>query len=106
MDTVSKNWHSAPENTLPNTFIYTMKQQTKVTLYSTRQCPNCRQAKAFLQKHKVRFMEFDVERNQRAFKEFHRLGARGVPVIMVGKTRVDGFNAKKLQQVLAANKLV
>ena len=83
-----------------------MKQQTKVTLYTTRQCPNCRQAKAFLQKHKVRFMEFDIERNQRAFKEFQRLGSRGVPVIMVGKTRVDGFNAKKLQQALVNNQLI
>ena len=83
-----------------------MKQQTKVTLYTTRQCPNCKQAKAFLQKNKIRFMEFDVEKNQRAFKEFQRLGARGVPVIMVGKTRVDGFNPNKLQQALVANQLI
>jgi len=51
-------------------------------------------------------MEFDIERNQRAFKEFQRLGSRGVPVIMIGKTRVDGFNAKKLQQVLVNNQLI
>ena len=56
--------------------------------------------KAFLQKHKVRFMEFDIERNQRAFKEFQRLGARGVPVITIGSTRVDGFNPNKLEQAL------
>ncbi|MBT8438221.1 MAG: glutaredoxin family protein [Gammaproteobacteria bacterium] len=83
-----------------------MKQQIKVTLYTTRQCPNCRQAKAFLQKNKVRFMEFDIERNQRAFKEFQRLGSRGVPVIMIGKTKVDGFNPKKLQQALVSNQLI
>ena len=83
-----------------------MKQQTKVTLYSTRQCPNCRQAKAFLQKKKVRFMEFDIERNQRAFREFQRLGSRGVPVIMIGSTKVDGFNVKKLEQVLKKHDLL
>jgi glutaredoxin len=83
-----------------------MKQQTKVTVYSTRQCSNCRQAKAFLQKHKIRFMEFDVEKNQRASKEFQRLGARGVPVILIGKTRVDGFNSKKLLQALMSHQLL
>ena len=45
-------------------------------------------------------MEFDIERNQRAFKEFQRLGARGVPVIMVGSSRIDGFNPKKVEQSL------
>ena len=83
-----------------------MTQQTKVTLYTTRQCPNCRQAKAFLQKKKVRFMEFDIERNQRALKEFQRLGSRGVPVIMIGATKIDGFNPKKLEQVLKKNDLL
>ena len=83
-----------------------MKQQTKVTLYTTRQCAHCRQAKAYLQKQKVRFVEFDIERNQRAFKEFQRLGARGVPVIMIGSTRVDGFNPKKLEQVLKKHDLL
>lgn len=77
-----------------------MKQNTKVTLYTTRQCAHCRQAKAFLQKKKIRFVEFDIERNQRAFKEFQRLGARGVPVIMVGSSRIDGFNPNKLEQAL------
>jgi len=77
-----------------------MKQNTKVTLYTTRQCAHCRQAKAFLQKKKIRFVEFDIERNQRALKEFQRLGARGVPVIMVGSTRIDGFNPNKVEQVL------
>ncbi len=51
-------------------------------------------------------MELDIERNQRAFKEFLRLGSRGVPVILIGKTKVDGFNANKLQQVLLANHLI
>ncbi len=82
-----------------------MKQQTKVTLYTTRQCAHCRQAKAFLQKKKIRFVEFDIERNQRAFKEFQRLGARGVPVIMVGSTRIDGFNPNKLEQALKTHNL-
>ena len=51
-------------------------------------------------------MEFDIERNQRAFREFQRLGSRGVPVIMIGSTKVDGFNVKKLEQVLKKHDLL
>lgn len=83
-----------------------MKKTTKVTIYTSSNCPNCKQAKAYMQKHKVRFMEFNVERNQRAFKEFQRLGARGVPVIMIGDLRVDGFQPKKLEQALKQKQLI
>jgi len=72
----------------------------RITLYSTRQCSNCRQAKQFLQQKGLRFQEWDIERNQRAFKEFQRLGARGVPVILIGTQRIDGFDRKRLESAL------
>lgn len=71
----------------------------RVTLYTTSRCPNCKRLKQWLVKHKLRFQEFDIERNQRAFKEFQRLGSRGVPVLLVDKQRIDGFDPKRLQQV-------
>ena len=70
----------------------------RVTLYSTSRCPNCKRLKQWLSQNKLRFQEFDIERNQRAFKEFQRLGSRGVPVLLVDKQRVDGFDPKRLQQ--------
>ena len=71
----------------------------RVTLYTTSRCPNCKRVKQWLVQHKLRFQEFDIERNQRAFKEFQRLGSRGVPVLLVDKQRVNGFDPKRLQQV-------
>ena len=72
----------------------------RITLYSTSRCPNCRRLKQWLLQHKLRFQEFDIERNQRAFREFQRLGSRGVPVLLVDKQRIDGFDPKRLQKVL------
>jgi len=71
----------------------------RITLYSTSRCPNCKRVKQWLVQHKLRFQEFDIERNQRAFKEFQRLGSRGVPVLLVDKQRINGFDLKRLQQV-------
>ena len=48
----------------------------------------------------LRFQEFDVQNNSRAQKAFARLGARGVPVIIVGETRIDGFDRRRLDGLL------
>jgi len=72
----------------------------RVLLYKTGRCPHCRQARDFLQRHHIPFLEQDVERNRRALKEFQRLGARGVPVILVGQQRLDGFDPGRLRRVL------
>jgi len=83
-----------------------MKQTIRISLYTTRQCSNCRKVKELLKKHNIRFMELDVATNQRAFKEFQRLGSRGVPVLLIGKYRVDGFQPNKIEQVLKQNNLI
>lgn len=76
------------------------KQQPRIVLYSTRQCGYCRQAKAFLQQRGLRFTEYDLARNRRAQAEFQRSGSRGVPMIMVGGRRLDGFDPQRLSRLL------
>jgi len=73
----------------------------RITLYTTRKCPHCRQLKAYLQQKKLKFVEFDIETNRRAFKDFQRLGGRGVPVTMIGEQRVDGFNKGLIDKLLS-----
>ena len=72
----------------------------RITLYSTRDCPHCRHAKQYLQQKGMHFQELDVQQNARAHKMFARLGARGVPVIMIGDTRIDGFNRELIDDTL------
>ncbi len=77
-----------------------MARPPRITLYSTRRCPHCRQLKTWLQQRGLRFQEFDIESNRRAFKAFQRLGARSVPVLLVGEQRIDGFDRQRLQRLL------
>jgi glutaredoxin len=67
----------------------------RIVLYSTANCPQCRRARAFLQREGIAFREMDVGGNARARKELERLGARGVPVLMIGGERLDGFDEKR-----------
>jgi len=72
----------------------------RITLYSTRNCPYCQQARRYLQNKGVRFQEFDIQKNIRAQRALAGMGARAVPVIMIGDNRVDGFDRKRLDSLL------
>jgi len=72
----------------------------KVTVYSTKNCPYCRMAKAFLDKHGVPYENIDVgESTDAAEKMIDLSGQRGVPVILVDDTVIIGFDSQKLNEL-------
>jgi len=77
-----------------------VKGNQRIALYTTRHCGHCRQAKAFLRQYGIPFHEIDVECNQRAYKEFKRAGGQGVPLILIGRMTLNGFDPKKLKKTL------
>lgn len=72
-----------------------------VRLYTASWCGYCKRAKAHLRARGVPFEEFDVERSVAVRQEYDRLGGRGVPIILVGQQRMDGFDATTLDAMLA-----
>ena len=71
-----------------------------VTIYTTQSCPYCMQAKAFLSSKGIGYRERDVGSDDGARQEFARLNGRGVPVILVGDQRMDGFDQGRLTNLL------
>jgi len=74
----------------------------EVVIYTTEWCGYCKKAKAFLDARGVRYREVDVEASPEARQEFARLGGRGVPVILVGEQRMDGYDQGRLETMLEA----
>lgn len=72
----------------------------KVIMYSTTWCGVCKKAKAFFRRQRIPFTEYDVEKSQRGKREFKRLGGRGVPVILVGDKRINGFSEGRMRKML------
>jgi NADH-dependent peroxiredoxin subunit F len=73
---------------------------TRVTVYSTQNCPYCRMAKAFLEKYSVPFENIDVGADSVAAKKMVDLsGQRGVPVITVDDEVIVGFDAQRLNEL-------
>ena len=74
----------------------------EIKMYATDWCGYCRQAKAYFGRQGIRYTELDVEKSAAARDEYQRLGARGVPVILVGTQRMNGYSEERLAQMLKA----
>ena len=74
--------------------------RAEVKMYSTDWCGYCRQAREYFARNGIRYTEVDIEKSAAARSEYERLGGRGVPVILVGAQRMDGFGEARLSQML------
>lgn len=64
----------------------------KVVMYSTKRCGYCKQARHYFKRNAIPYAEYDVETSQKGKRDYKRLGGKGVPIILVGKRRMDGFS--------------
>ena len=73
----------------------------KVTIYSTPTCHYCSLAKEYFDEHKIKYESFDVASNIEKRREMmEKSGQLGVPVILVDKDVVVGFDRSRLAQLL------
>jgi glutaredoxin len=71
----------------------------KVLMYSASWCGVCARARRFFEAEGIPFRELDVEKNQTARREWKRLNAGGVPLILVGGKRMSGFSEKRFMDL-------
>lgn len=72
----------------------------KVVMYGTTHCPACEMARQYFVKNGVHYEEINVEGNRASYDEFKKLGGTGVPLILVGDKKLEGFNAYQLDLAL------
>ena len=71
----------------------------KVTLYSAQWCGVCKKAKRFCIEKNIPFEEYDVEKSQRGRRDYKRLQGKGVPIILVGDQRLNGFSPERFESI-------
>ena len=64
----------------------------KVVMYSAAWCGVCKKAKLFFRNNSIAYTEYDIDKNETNKRRYKRLKAKGVPVIFVGKKRMNGFS--------------
>jgi glutaredoxin len=81
------------------TLISTRRSSISVVMYSTTWCGYCKKARHFFNKNKIAFEEFDVEKSSKGKNDYQALQGRGVPIILVGDRRLDGFSVDSFESL-------
>jgi glutaredoxin len=71
-------------------------------MYATDWCPHCARAREHFRKNGIDYVEHDIEKSPQARSEHQRLGGRGVPLILVGEQRMNGFNAARFDALFGS----
>ena len=79
----------------------THKADTKkhVVIYSASWCGACKKAKKYFRRNGIPFKEYDIEKGTKAKRLYKKLGATGVPVIIVGRKRMNGFTEAGFERI-------
>lgn len=70
-----------------------------VVMYSTEACGYCKQARRYFAEHGIAFTEKNIEQDPAAWQEYQQLDASGVPVILIGDKRMNGFNPASFERL-------
>jgi len=69
-------------------------------MFSTEWCGVCKKAKKYFRENGIRYKDYDIEKSSKGRKLYDDMGATGVPVILVGKKRMNGFSASKFERLI------
>ena len=70
----------------------------KVIMYSTSWCGYCKKARAYFNSNNIPFNEYDVETTIKGKRDYEKLGGDGVPIILMGNKRMNGFSVEKFKR--------
>jgi len=71
-----------------------------VVLYSTSWCGYCAKTRRFFERNKINYVEYDIEKSATAKREYDNLGGGGVPLVLVDRQLVRGYNPSLVVQFL------
>ena len=95
-DTVSyETIGSASEKTKTNK----IDAHNSVVMFSASWCGVCKKAKKYFRRNGIPFTEYDIEKSKKAKRKYKKLGATGVPVILVGRKRMNGFSEAGFKRI-------
>ncbi len=64
----------------------------QVVMYSASWCGVCDRARNHFEENGIPYSEYDIEESEQALREFREIGGKGVPVLLYGDRRMDGFS--------------
>ena len=74
-------------------------KESKVVIYSADWCGICTRAKKHFIDNNIDYISYDVEKSRVGKMDFKLLKGKSVPIIIVGKKRMNGFSIPKFEKL-------
>lgn len=78
------------------------RKSPNVVMYSATWCGYCRKARNYFNQQGISFREYDIENSSKGRRDYAKMNGTGVPIIFVGKKRMQGFRAGSFQAIYNA----
>jgi glutaredoxin len=82
------------------------QREQAVVMFGTSWCRYCGKARQYFDENKIAYCEYDIEASDESEASYRALGGDGVPLILVGETRIIGFNESSLHYALRQRHLM
>lgn len=73
--------------------------EKSVVLYGTTWCGFCKRARRYFQAQGIAYKEYDVEKTAKGRRDYKKLNGHGVPIILVGDQRMNGFSVARFKSL-------
>jgi len=80
------------------------KKSGSVIIYTTTRCGYCKKAKRYFNKNNIGYTEYDVENSPKGKRDYKKMKGTGVPIIIIGRTRINGFSAARFNKIYYSKK--
>ena len=72
-------------------------------MYSAEWCGYCTRARNYFRSNNIPFTEKDIEKSDQARREHKQAGGRGVPLLVRGDAKLNGFSEQRFEQWFRSN---
>jgi glutaredoxin len=77
-----------------------LNSKPEVIMLGTWWCPYCYQARRYLTDNNISYCEYDIERSPEGEKLFNDINGQAIPVLLVDKYVINGFDEARLERAL------
>ena len=74
------------------------KSKLDVEIYTASFCPHCQDAKMYMQVHKIKFTEYNLEKSKGSEKKFLALGGKKIPLLVVKGKVLRSWNQEAFEK--------
>jgi glutaredoxin len=76
-----------------------LDSKDSVVMYNAVWCGVCKKTKEYFEANNIQYKDYDVDTTSKGKSDYKKLGAKSVPVILVGEKRMNGFSAGSFESI-------